>query len=283
MKILSWNIQWGRGRDGRVDLARVAAVIRALAPDVACLQEVARFHPGLPGGADFDQVAQLAALFSDSEAIYGVGSDLSDGAGGRRQFGNIVLSRRPVLQAFRHLLPWPADPAVPGMQRVAVEAVVATGFGPLRVTTTHLEYYSACQRAAQVEALLELHAEAHRHAVQPRSGAESDPPFAVLPRGDFAVVCGDFNAPAGAAEHARMRAPVAADVPALCDAWSIAHPGEPHAPTAGLEPASWVAGPSCFDFCYVSANLAARVARVEVDGSTRASDHQPVVLELRED
>lgn len=283
MRVLSWNIQWGRGSDGRVDLARVAAVIRTLAPDVACLQEVARFHPGLPGGADVDQVAQLAALFPDDEAVYGVGSDLTDGTGGRRQFGNLVLSRRPVLQAFRHLLPWPADPAVPGMQRVAVEAVVATGFGPLRVTTTHLEYYSARQRMAQVDALRDLHAEAHRHAMQPRSAAETDPPFAVLPRGDCAVVCGDFNAPAGAAEHARMRAPIAADVPALRDAWEIAHPDRAHAPTAGLEPAPWVSGPACFDFCYVSANLAARVVQVEVDGGTRASDHQPLLLELRED
>jgi len=37
--------------------------------------------------------------------------------GSRRQFGNVVFSRLPVLQAFRHLLPFPADPEVPGMQR----------------------------------------------------------------------------------------------------------------------------------------------------------------------
>ncbi|MCU0933013.1 MAG: endonuclease, partial [Thiobacillaceae bacterium] len=42
MKLLSWNIQWGRGLDGRVDLARIAGEIRRIGDfDVICLQEVA--------------------------------------------------------------------------------------------------------------------------------------------------------------------------------------------------------------------------------------------------
>src|SRR3569832_2499746 len=28
MKLLSWNIQWGRGMDGRVDLARIVRTLR---------------------------------------------------------------------------------------------------------------------------------------------------------------------------------------------------------------------------------------------------------------
>ena len=30
MKLLSWNIQWGRGMDGRVDLTRILRTIRKL-------------------------------------------------------------------------------------------------------------------------------------------------------------------------------------------------------------------------------------------------------------
>ena len=82
----------------------------------------------------------------------------SDGA--RRLFGNMILSRLPVVQAFRHLLPWPVDPENTSMQRVLVEVVVEAPFGALRVMTTHLEYYSAVQRAAQVERIRELHTEA---------------------------------------------------------------------------------------------------------------------------
>lgn len=283
MKLLSWNIQWGRGIDGRVDLARTAAVAREFDADVYCFQEVAINHPDLPGGAAMDQVEWLSGLFLGYEAIYGVGSDLPDGLGGRRQFGNLILSRLPVLQAFRHLLPWPVDPAVPSMPRVAVEAVIAAAEfpgGALRVITTHLEYYSAAQRAAQCAALRAIADEGWRHATQPRSAAqqeESDPPFAVLPRGEGCVLCGDFNASPGAPEHAYLMRPGA--TPAFVDAWSLAHPALPPAPTVGVHERSF-ADCSCYDFFWVSENIAARVADVEVDGGTQASDHQPVLLTL---
>jgi len=291
MRLLSWNIQWGRGIDGRVDLARTATAIRGFDADVVCLQEVAVNHPDLPGGAGEDQPARLVALLPGYAAIFGAGSDLPDGKGGRRLFGELILSRLPVLQVFRHLLPFPPDPAVPGMQRIAVEAVVEAPFGALRVVTTHLEYYSASQRAAQIEFLRGLQADGHRHAVAPRSNAETDPPFVVLPRGEFAVFCGDFNCPAGSGEHARMEADIALDVPRLVDAWSIAHPGVPEheaetagavprAPTFGLHDRSFLAVPAAYDFCFVSANLAPRVAGMEVDALARASDHQPVLLSL---
>jgi endonuclease/exonuclease/phosphatase family metal-dependent hydrolase len=38
--------------------------------------------------------------------------------------------------------------------------------------------------------------------------------------------------------------------------------------------------PYCCDFLFVSDDLAARVRRVEVEGATRVSDHQPVLLEI---
>ena len=280
MRIVSWNIQWGRGMDGRVDLARTAEWLRAVDADVMCLQEVAVHQPGLPGGADEEQPKRLAGLFPDHEAIYGIGSDLTDGAGRRRQFGNLILSKLPILQAFRHLLPSPPDPGVPSMQRVAVEAVVNTPCGALRIVTTHLEYYSALQRAAQVEALKALQLEGYRHALMPRSSAETDPPFAVQPRGEYSVFCGDFNFPAGAPEHLRLQDDIAVGVPRLVDAWALAHAGEPHAPTAGVHVATFTAGPECYDFFFVSDNLDGRVVNVAVDARTDASDHQPVLLEL---
>ena len=281
MRILSWNIQWGRGIDGRVDLPRIAAVAREFDADVLCLQEVAVNHPDLPGGAPMDQVEWLSGLFLGYEAVYGVGSDLPDQRGGRRQFGNLILSRLPVLQVFRHLLPWPADPAVPSMPRVAVEAVVAAPDfpgGALRVITTHLEYYSAMQRAAQIEALRNICDAGCAHAVAPRSNQETDPPFAVLPRGEGCVLCGDFNSPAGSPEHAPLQRP--GETPALRNAWEIAHPAAPPAPTFGVYDRRYIAEPACYDFFFVSANIADRVCDLVVDGGTRASDHQPVLLQI---
>ena len=60
------------------------------------------------------------------------------------------------------------------MQRIALEAVVRTPGGPLRVVTTHLEYYSAMQRAAQVERLRDLHVEAASREARAKDADESE-------------------------------------------------------------------------------------------------------------
>ena len=108
MKLLSWNIQWGRGMDGQVNLARILRTIHHLGDfDVICLQEVAVNFPGLPGSLGENQVAILSAGLPGYTPVYGAATDVPDGHGGRRQFGNIIFSRLPVGQVWRHLLPWP--------------------------------------------------------------------------------------------------------------------------------------------------------------------------------
>ena len=60
MKLLSWNIQWGRGADGETTLQRTVAAIRTLGEfDVICLQEVAVGFAHLQGGSPVDGVAGL--------------------------------------------------------------------------------------------------------------------------------------------------------------------------------------------------------------------------------
>lgn len=284
MRLITWNIQWGRGCDGRVDLARIAGVLRDTADaDVLCLQEVAINFPDLAGSSGEDQVAQLSAAFAGYSAHFGVATDLPDGRGGRSQFGNLILSRWPVLQVWRHLLPWPADPPGPSMQRVCVEAVVQAARGPLRVMTTHLEYYSGLQRRCQVAALRSLHQQSCEHQRRPRSAKESgasDATFRVLPRPDSAVLCGDLNYPPDAPEHSQLLAPFDDGTPGWLDAWQIVHPGIAHAHTVGLHGADWPDHPFCCDYVCVSADLSARVAALEVNRQTDASDHQPMMLEL---
>ena len=152
MVVITWNVQWCRGCDGVVDPARIARVARGLADfDVLCLQEVARNFAGLEGSKGEDQFALLADALPGYTLVEGVATDrLSETTVGRMQFGNAILTRLPVLQVFKHLLPWPPDLKSLGMQRIAIEVVLAAKGGPLRVTTTHLEYYSKVQRMAQV-------------------------------------------------------------------------------------------------------------------------------------
>jgi endonuclease/exonuclease/phosphatase family metal-dependent hydrolase len=281
MKLLSWNIQWGRGLDGRVDLARILETIHQLGDfDVLCLQEVAVNFPGLPGSHGEDQVAELSAGLPGYTALYGVATDVPDGCGGRSQFGNTIFSRLPVGQVWRHLLPWPAEPDAPSMQRVLVEAVVTADIGPLRVMTTHLEYYSQRQREVQIDAIRRLHAEACAMSMRSPLAEEAGGSFEVFARPAEALLCGDMNFPATAPERSQVLAPFSGGVPGFRDAWEVLHPGEPHAPTCGIHSVDFVSQPECFDFVFVTEALSRRLRAHGIDAETKASDHQPVWVEL---
>jgi len=283
VNLITWNVQWCRGCDGRVNPARISKVVKEMADvDVLCLQEVARNFPSLEGSAGENQYETLAGLFPGYTVIEGVATDVLAPQGDRSEFGNALITRLPVLQAYRRLLPWPADASVPSMQRAAIEVVLEAPSGPLRVTTTHLEYYSAKQRAAQVEALRELQVEAAGHAVAPQPGKEGGP-FQPVPRPASGILTADFNFPADDPMHARLQAPLGAGVPAYRDAWPLRHPGTPHAPTLGVhDKEQWPGPPFACDFIFVTEDIAHRVEDVIVNVDTDVSDHQPVLLVLRD-
>ena len=279
MIVTTWNVQWCRGIDGVVDPQRIARTARELADfDVLCLQEVAINFPGLAGSKGEDQMVALSAALPGYLPLFGIATDLDDGRGGRSRFGNAVFTRLPVLQVFRHLLPWPADPAVPSMQRMALEVVVVTHGAPLRIISTHLEYYSALQRRSQVEALRRLHAEACAHARAPRLSGEPGEPFEARLRPASAVLCGDFNFKPEDLEHGRMTAAAESGASRFVDGWQAAHSSQPHVPTVGVHEKSWPL--YCCDFIFVTDDLASRVADMTVDDVTQASDHQPLTMHL---
>lgn len=281
MRILTWNIQWCRGVDGRVDPARIVREARRVADfDVLCLQEVAANFDTLKGSQGENQFALIAQALPGFMPIPGAAVDTPASDGSRQVFGNMILSRLPVAQVQRVQLPWPVDPGSKGMVRMLLEATVQAPFGPVRIMTTHLEYYSALQRSAQVEAIRARHAQACGHARLGGSLASSRGPFQQHPQTTQAVLTGDFNYRPEDALHARMQAPFDEAWPSLRDAWTQAHPGEPNAHTNGLYDRDQWPESFCCDFIYVSEDLLPRVRNVTVDALSRASDHQPVLLEL---
>jgi endonuclease/exonuclease/phosphatase family metal-dependent hydrolase len=282
MKVVTWNIQWCRGCDGRVDPQRIVDDARAFADfDVLCLQEVAANFATLKGSRGEDQFALIGALLPDFAAIVATPVDVAGPDGSRRAFGNMILSRLPVAQVLRVQLPWPADPAVRSMPRVLLEAVVQTPFGPLRVMTTHLEYYSQRQRAAQIEALRGRHAEACGHALDDRARGDSGDPFQAQPQTVSAILTGDFNLRADDPLHARMTAPFDDPrLPAFDDAWQHLHPGQAQPPTIGVhDRGQWPEAFAC-DFIFATSDLRPRLRAVAVDATTTASDHQPMLVEV---
>jgi endonuclease/exonuclease/phosphatase family metal-dependent hydrolase len=158
------------------------------------------------------------------------------------------------------------------MPRVVVEAVVEAPWGLVSVLSTHLEYFSAGQRAAQVERLIELQREREAHAVS-KPGYKSGP-FEPMARPAASILAGDFNMKADDPSAARLRE-------VWRDAWGIANPGQPHAPTFCYFDRTYSPEPYCCDFVFVTPDLAPRVAAVKVDLQTKASDHQPVIVTFR--
>jgi endonuclease/exonuclease/phosphatase family metal-dependent hydrolase len=263
MRLLSWNVQWCRGMDGRVDPKRIAAEAKRLAdPDVICLQEIARNFPEMAGSSGEDQVEELLKYLKGYEAFFAPGVDIP-GKRGRRQFGNMILTRLPVGRVMRHQLPWPAAADVQSMPRAAVEVVV----DGIRFTTTHLEYYSAEHRGAQIDHLLKLHREAgvaHRKVDEPGS-------YESYERGTSAVVCGDFNLKPDDPHHRRMLDG------GFVDAWQALNPGKPRQPTFHLYDGE---AQYCCDYVFVTPDLVPRIKSLRIDSETQASDHQPVMVEL---
>ncbi len=275
--IVSWNIQTGLGCDGRVDLPRNGRVIEALADaDVICLQEVeCRGRES----AEKDQFAAIRDLFPSHAGIDGASVQRTAGDGEYR-FGNILLSRLPVLSVFRHHLPWPATPGIRHMPRQAIEVTVDTAAGPLRIVTTHLEYHSHVHRLAQVARLRELHVEAAMQVLHPGT-ADAPGPYARFDRPATSLICGDFNMEIRSEEYAAVLMPFADGVPGFVDAWSELYPERPHDPTCGIfDQVQWPAGPHCRDFFFVTEGLRPHLASLSVDVETDASDHQPLALTL---
>jgi endonuclease/exonuclease/phosphatase family metal-dependent hydrolase len=201
-----------------------------------------------------------------------------DREGKVHRFGNMTLSRLPVLQVASHLLPWPRAGEPRSMRRSALEVTVQTAFGPVRIVNTHLEYYSAAHRAAQLVRLLDLQEEASRD-VRLASTSHVEP-YGSQVVAASSVLCGDFNFDVSDPQHAVLQE---SSRPGLNyrDSWSIGHPERPHQPTCGVhDRVQWKSGPDCRDFIFVTEDLAGRVRRIDVDGLTDASDHQPILIEI---
>ncbi len=284
MNIITWNVQWCRGVDGRVDPARIVAHARALADfDVLCLQEIASnfADPRLAGSHGESQFAEIAQRLPEFTPVPGAIVDVPGDGGQRRHFGNLILSRFPVGQVFRHLLPYPVDPGRRGMPRIALEAVVQAPFGDVRVITTHLEYYGKVKRGAQVDALRAIYAEGSGYARLGQIVETGGGPFHDYPRPAATIITGDFNFEPDDPLHARIIGPFDDGTPSLSDAWEAAHPGLAHPATFKIYEKEKPDEPEqhC-DFIFVSADLVPRLKSIRVDQETQASDHQPVLAEF---
>ncbi|CAG7621488.1 hypothetical protein PAESOLCIP111_02344 [Paenibacillus solanacearum] len=103
LKIMSYNIRHGRGMDDRVDLQRIAEVIRQTNADIVGLQEVDE-HWGPRSGYE-NQTMRLAERLG-MEYVFGGSIHLDpipESGGKRRKHGVAVLSKYPILSSRQRL------------------------------------------------------------------------------------------------------------------------------------------------------------------------------------
>jgi endonuclease/exonuclease/phosphatase family metal-dependent hydrolase len=95
-----------------------------------------------------------------------------------------------------------------------------------------------------------------------------------------ALLCGDFNFETESVEHSTMINP--GESGALINAWSALAPDQSYPATFRIFDRTYGPEPVGCDFFFVSPSLAQRVQGLSVDQQTQVSDHQPVLLTLRD-
>jgi endonuclease/exonuclease/phosphatase family metal-dependent hydrolase len=123
LRVATFNIRHGLGLDGRLDLARSAAVVRALDCDIVAIQEV---DVGCARSGNLNQADELARL-TGMTPCFAPAIPLQGGL-----YGILVLSRLPVTL-------WSTLP-LPGQEpRCLLTVDLIWAGGPLRFCATHLD------------------------------------------------------------------------------------------------------------------------------------------------
>ena len=285
MKFVSFNVQFGVGLDGRYDPERIAKALEGA--DVVALQEVTR---NFPKNGHADLPAIFAELMPSCFHVFGAGADTDAGstieAGKvrmrRSQFGNMILSRYPILATRNILLPRTRTYDRLNLQRSALEAVIDAPSGPLRVYSVHLDHRDPAERIAQIDFLKQRVTLFGIEGGSVTGGGEFG--FADVAHTDDYIIMGDFNMLPESPEYIAMVGPrdiyygrtARATTPmdahrqngdVAADAYTWEEPGHPEIR-------------QYLDYAFVSASLAGRVKASGIDADCIASDHKPIWVEV---
>ena len=286
MKVVSYNIQYGIGLDGKYDVGRIADAVRGA--DVIALQEVTRNNPR---NGDRDMVAEISEALPDYFAAYGsnfevnIGSRLENGRAISTSFqlGNMVLSKTPIHLSRNLLLPRSRSLEAMNFQRGAIEALIETPLGFIRFYSTHLDHRSPVERQNQIrflrQRLLNYALEGGGLSGIPEIGLPD------LPYPEAFIVMGDFNMLPGSPEYVELAGrpdhefgmPLTADLAvdvaqrlAVADLVTWVDPDRPGDKSRH----------KCIDYIFTSASLARSLKRLWSDRDAVGSDHLPLWAEL---
>jgi endonuclease/exonuclease/phosphatase family metal-dependent hydrolase len=304
MKIVTYNIRFGMGLDQCYDLERIATEVDGA--DIIGLQEVERFwrRSGM-----VDQPQVLGELLKEYYWAYCPAFDVDastaneDGSviNRRRQFGPMLLSRWPIRSARTLVLPQLPASELISMTAGALECVIETPLGPLRIYSLHISALSPRERLLQIDTLIENHKEIeHCGTVMMAAGNHSNPAEAQhivdldwnngeppLPKPVHTVFLGDFNSTEESSEYIRFVGeadPIfgrGVHSNSFVDSWSVARERTGSPESWWPDPPDRLPGhPLRLDYCFISTELASKVNRCWVDTKAVGSDHRPYWVEF---
>ena len=147
LRVLTYNIHHGEGLDKKLDLPRIAAVIKSANPDLVAIQEVdfkARRTNGIDTPAELARLTGLHAYFAKA-------MDYQGGA-----YGQLLLSKHELTDTKTHTLP----PAEQGVEpRIMAEAHVKIEGTTIAFFGTHLDHQNDARRTTQAEEITRITAD----------------------------------------------------------------------------------------------------------------------------
>jgi len=185
-RVLTYNIHHGEGIDGKIDLERIAALIKENNADIVALQEVDK---GVERTARRDLPQELAKLtgmsvYFDRNIIYQGGD-----------YGNAVLTKFPIKQKKNTHYKMLRE----GEQRGALQLVLDVHGKDLLFIDTHIDYRSDdAERFINADELKQIVEKAGKMPV---------------------IMCGDFNDSPGSRTHQKIKG-------FISDTWELIGQGD---------------------------------------------------------
>lgn len=185
IRVLTYNIHHGEGLDGRLDIERIADVIRAEKADIVALQEVDRGTRRVRGRDLLKELADRTGM----HFLFGASIDFQGG-----EYGNGLLTRFDIVRQAntRYRV------SVMNEQRGLLQAVLDVHGRQILVLNTHLDFHKEdSERLANLEELGAIVAS-----------------YPTMP----VILCGDFNDVPGSATYRKA-------TEAFVDAWTTVGQG----------------------------------------------------------
>ncbi len=160
LKVLTYNIHHGEGLDGKIDLNRIAKIIRETGVDLVALQEVDQGTERSFGIKILDSLSTLTKM----HFYFDKNIDFKGG-----EYGNGILSRLPILVKYNYHYNMISE----GEQRGLLQTVVDFLGNELLFIDTHLD--ASGNDSERVASIDEINNEIKKYPDMP------------------IIICGDFN------------------------------------------------------------------------------------------